>query len=85
MKSPDHKSFFLFGPRGTEKTHWVRSNFKKALYLDLLESDLFVDLLADPGLLEELIPEQFNKWCKAFLKRRGYSNCAFRTGFENIA
>ncbi len=62
MKSPDHKSFFLFGPRGTGKTHWVRSNFKKALYLDLLESDLFVDLLAYPGQLEELIPKKFNNW-----------------------
>lgn len=30
------KSFFLFGPRGTGKTMWVRSHFSGALYLDLL-------------------------------------------------
>lgn len=62
FKAPDHKSFFLFGPRGTGKTYWVRKNFKKALYLDLLEAELFVDLTANPGLLEKLIPKNFDDW-----------------------
>lgn len=62
LQPPDHKSFFLFGPRGTGKTSWVRSHFKKALYLDLLETELFVDLTNDPQLLEELIPEGFKDW-----------------------
>ncbi|NGX26496.1 MAG: hypothetical protein K940chlam6_00419 [Chlamydiae bacterium] len=62
LKEPDHKSFFLFGPRGTGKTTWVRKKFKKALYLDLLENELFVDLTTDPGLLEELIPKNFKNW-----------------------
>jgi predicted AAA+ superfamily ATPase len=62
IKAPKDKSFFLFGPRGTGKTTWVRSGFKKALYLDLLEAELFNDLLANPQRLENLIPRQFSDW-----------------------
>ena len=62
LKEPTRKSFFLFGPRGTGKTFWVRKKFKKGLYLDLLENDLFVDLTEDPGLLEEIIPKGFKNW-----------------------
>ncbi len=57
-----HKSFFLFGPRGTGKTAWVQAQFPKALYLDLLETGLYVDLLAKPQRLETLIPPGFQDW-----------------------
>lgn len=56
------KSFFLFGPRGTGKTTWVKANFPKAIYLDLLEAELFNDLLANPQRLENFIPEKFKDW-----------------------
>lgn len=59
---PTDKSFFLFGPRGTGKTTWVRSRFPGALYLDLLESELFNDLLASPQRLENLVPKEFSDW-----------------------
>lgn len=62
IKSPKNKSFFLFGPRGTGKTTWVKSTFTKAIYLDLLEAELFNDLLANPGRLENLIPKDFDDW-----------------------
>jgi predicted AAA+ superfamily ATPase len=62
LKVSKDKSFFLFGPRGTGKTSWVKSQFPKALYLDLLESSMYADLLANPGRLEELIPSSFNDW-----------------------
>lgn len=47
-------SYFLFGPRGTGKTTWVRARFQpeEALFIDLLdpaEEDLF---LRSPGELE---------------------------------
>jgi len=45
---PKGKSFFLFGPRGTGKTTWVKSAFPKAVYIDLLEAELFNDLTANP-------------------------------------
>jgi predicted AAA+ superfamily ATPase len=62
IQAPKAKSFFLFGPRGTGKTTWVKSVFKDGLYLDLLEAELFNDLLANPQRLENLIPKDFNDW-----------------------
>ena len=62
IKSPDNKSFFLFGPRGTGKTTWVKQAFPNAVYIDLLESRLFNDLLADPQRLVNFIPNNFNDW-----------------------
>lgn len=62
MKPPNDKSFFLFGPRGTGKTTWVKSVFADALYLDLLEAGLFNDLLSNPQRLENLIPRDFKDW-----------------------
>lgn len=62
IKPPEDKSFFLFGPRGTGKTTWVKSTFPDAIYLDLLEAELFNDLLANPGRLQNFIPKNFNKW-----------------------
>jgi predicted AAA+ superfamily ATPase len=62
IEPPKEKSFFLFGPRGTGKTTWVKSKFKDALYLDLLEAELFNDLLSNPQRLENFIPKDFNDW-----------------------
>ena len=62
IESPKDKSFFLFGPRGTGKTTWVKSKFTNALYLDLLEAELFNDLLSNPQRLENFIPKGFNDW-----------------------
>jgi uncharacterized protein len=62
IQPPRNKSFFLFGPRGTGKTTWVKSTFPKAIYLDLLEAELFNDLLANPQRLENFIPKDFKDW-----------------------
>ena len=62
IEPPKDKSFFLFGPRGTGKTTWVRLTFPKAVYLDLLEAELFNDLLANPQRLENFIPKDFKDW-----------------------
>jgi len=59
---PKGKSFFLFGPRGTGKTTWVKSAFPKAVYIDLLEAELFNDLTANPQRLSNFIPPDFNDW-----------------------
>ncbi len=59
---PTKKSFFLFGPRGTGKSTWVQRVFKKSLYLDLLDSDLYRLLLASPGRLETFVPPQYEGW-----------------------
>ena len=52
----------MFGPRGTGKTTWVKSAFPDAIYLDLLEAEIFNDLLADPGRIEKFIPLDFKSW-----------------------
>jgi len=57
-----NQSFFLFGPRGTGKTSWSREKIPQALYIDLLETESFVDLLAHPERLEQMIPPGFKDW-----------------------
>ncbi len=59
---PTKNSFFLFGPRGVGKTTWVKTNFPKAIYLDLLDSKIFNPLFANPARIEEKIPENFTDW-----------------------
>jgi predicted AAA+ superfamily ATPase len=56
------QSFFLFGPRGTGKTSWAREKIAAGLYIDLLETESFVDLLAHPERLEKMIPPGFKDW-----------------------
>lgn len=45
------KSFFLFGPRGTGKSTWLRDVLKPDLTIDLLRSQQFLELSHDPSLL----------------------------------
>jgi uncharacterized protein len=56
------QSFFLFGPRGTGKTTWLKENFKEAVYLDLLNSKLNRVLSANPEKLAQYIPSNYNDW-----------------------
>lgn len=56
------KSFFLFGPRGTGKTTWLKTHFPQALYFDLLNSEVYNDLLARPHRLAQMIPESWRDW-----------------------
>ena len=48
-------SFFLFGPRGTGKSTWLRQRFPDAFWLDLLDPDLSRKLLSRPNLLREML------------------------------
>lgn len=52
----------MFGPRGTGKTTWIKSAFPGAAYIDLLEAEVFNDLLANPQRLSNFIPEDFTGW-----------------------
>ena len=55
----EDKSLFLFGPRGTGKTTWVKQQFPDAIRFDLLESKTYTELLARPQRLELSIPQNF--------------------------
>jgi len=48
-------SFFLFGPRGTGKTSWLRQAFPDALTVDLLDPETFRACVSRPERLVELI------------------------------
>ena len=54
LRPPDH-SFFLFGPRGTGKTTWLRQTFPDALVVDLLKPVDFRTLSARPERLAEMV------------------------------
>lgn len=56
------KSFFLFGPRGTGKTTWLRQKLPDALFVNLLRSDFYLPLAANPAHLRSLIPEGYTGW-----------------------
>lgn len=49
------QSFFLFGPRGTGKSLWVKYCFRDAAYIDLLEPDTFRLYSSRPERLTEFI------------------------------
>ncbi len=55
FRAPADQSFFLFGPRGTGKSTWLRQTFPDAVYVDLLDQDAFRTYLARPERLAELI------------------------------
>ncbi|ETR66906.1 MAG: ATPase, partial [Candidatus Magnetoglobus multicellularis str. Araruama] len=62
LQFPSDKSCFLFGPRGTGKSFWLRRQFKSALYIDLLESETYFRLLSAPDKLESMIPKHFSDY-----------------------
>ncbi|MGE3954626.1 MAG: ATP-binding protein [Parachlamydiales bacterium] len=62
LTPPPKQSFFLFGPRGTGKTWWVRTAFPDALYFDLLQSSLQNRLTTEPDRLEAMIPDDYSGW-----------------------
>lgn len=47
-------SFFLFGPRGTGKSTWLKATYPGALTVDLLDADVFRTLNAKPERLKEI-------------------------------
>ncbi len=54
FKSPG-QSYFLFGPRGTGKSTYLKNNFPEALWIDLLKPDVFRTYTAKPEHLIELV------------------------------
>lgn len=53
IKPPKGQSAFLWGPRKTGKTTFLRAAFPDSLNYDLLKTDLFFELVKRPFLLRE--------------------------------
>ena len=52
---PPRASFFLFGPRGTGKSTFLRQAFPDALWVDLLQPEVHQRFAARPERLRELV------------------------------
>ena len=55
-------SIFLFGPRATGKTSWIKTHLPDSLYIDLLNFSTYNSLSAHPDRLENLIPKEYEHW-----------------------
>ncbi len=62
FQTPPRQSFFLFGPRGVGKTAWLHQQFPGALFFDMLDYQVYTELLAAPQRLGERIPQGQKNW-----------------------
>ena len=53
LRLPKGRSAFLWGPRKTGKTTYLKERFPEALVYDFLKTDLFVEFSKNPSLLRE--------------------------------
>ena len=53
LELPKHQSAFLWGPRKTGKTTYLKSKFPGSIVYDFLETDLFFNFSKQPSLLRE--------------------------------
>ena len=58
----NNNSIFLFGPRGTGKTSYIKAHLQGEIYIDLLDFAVYSSLSADPSRLENLVPPGYNDW-----------------------
>jgi predicted AAA+ superfamily ATPase len=56
------QSFFLFGPRGVGKTSWLKTHLPTALSIDLLDAQIYFDLLSDPHRIVNMISRGCKEW-----------------------
>ncbi len=49
------QSFFLFGPRGTGKSTWLKQHFSDAVVIDLLAPEVFRRFAAHPERLRDIV------------------------------
>jgi predicted AAA+ superfamily ATPase len=50
LLTPPEQAFFLFGPRGSGKSTWAKRAFPGAYRFDLLDEELYQELLSDASL-----------------------------------
>ena len=55
--TPPKQSYFLFGPRGSGKTTWLKKHYKNAVWIDLLEPNELRYYSSYPERLRETIDE----------------------------
>lgn len=58
---PPKQSYFLFGPRGTGKSTWLKATYPEAYWVDLLDPEQFRFFSAGPERLRLLLEENPGK------------------------
>lgn len=53
--TPPKQSFFLFGPRGTGKSTWLKATYPNAFWIDLLDPETFRFYAARPERLRQTL------------------------------
>jgi predicted AAA+ superfamily ATPase len=52
---PPKQSFFLFGPRGTGKSTWLKATFPNGYFIDLLDPTVQIDYMTNPGKIIPIV------------------------------
>ena len=55
------ESFFLFGPRGTGKSTYLKDNFPKAKLIDFLDPETYRSFIGRPEILKEFVEGNSDK------------------------
>ena len=55
------ESFFLFGPRGTGKSTFLRDTFPNAKLIDFLDPETYRNFIGKPEILKEIVEGNFDK------------------------
>ena len=58
--TPPKGSYFLFGPRGTGKSTWLKKKYPDSIYIDLLLPDQYREYSAHPEILKKIIDARRN-------------------------
>lgn len=58
---PKNQSYFLFGPRGTGKSTWLKLRYSNALWIDLLDPETFRFYSAAPERMRSVLEESRKK------------------------
>lgn len=60
--APPKASFFLFGPRATGKTTWLRSALPEAFWVDLFDERKKLEFMRDPGRFYDDVRASNRPW-----------------------
>ena len=64
IKLPERQSAFLWGPRKTGKTTYLKRHFPDSLIYDFLKTDFFIEISKNPALLRERLLAKNNSILK---------------------
>jgi len=61
--NPPSSAYFLFGPRGTGKSTWIRNHYPEAYYIDLLPTRTALSYQRNPGqIIQEILTLKKERW-----------------------